>query len=147
MFDSLVIFFSNEWHLSIWNSPCLFRIPRLDHYRFPCSRQAVACVASWNSPLDLIHLFTRALLNSHWLVTLEWKPFLQLILIISKPSTLRPHVCIKSYSFLFFILARSTYIIYSEICYMLHFSEWLCIVSNLEKLVIRNVYDVCWSSK
>ena len=33
-------------------------------------------------------------------------------LIISKPSTLRPHICIKSYSFLFFILARSTYIIY-----------------------------------
>ena len=55
------------------------RILGLDHYRFLCSRQVTAYVASWNSPFDLIHLFTRALLNSHWLVPLEWKPFLQLI--------------------------------------------------------------------
>ena len=55
------------------------RILGLDHYRFLCSRQAAASVASWNSPFDLIHLFTRALLNSHCLVPLEWKPFLQLI--------------------------------------------------------------------
>ena len=84
----------------------------LDHYRFPFSRQAVAYVASWNSHFDLIHLFTRALLNSHWLMTLEWKPFLQLILIISMPSNLRPHIWIKSYSLLLSMLARSTYIIY-----------------------------------
>ena len=88
------------------------RILGLDHYRFLCSRQATASVGSWNSPFDLIHLFTRALLNSHWLVTLEWKPFLQLILIISKPSNLRPHIWIKPYSFLLSMLARSTYIIY-----------------------------------
>ena len=88
------------------------RILGLDHYRFLCSCRATASVASWNSPFDLIHLFTRALLNSHWLVTLEWKPFLQLILIISKPSNLRPHIWIKSYSFLLSMLARSTYIIY-----------------------------------
>ena len=55
------------------------RILGLDHYRFLCSREATACIASWNSPFDLIHLFTRALLNSHWLVPLEWKPFFQLI--------------------------------------------------------------------
>jgi len=88
------------------------RILGLDHYQFLCLRQATASVASWNSPFNLIHLFTRALLNSHWLVTLEWKPFLQLILIISKPSNLRPHIWIKPYSFLLSMLARSTYIIY-----------------------------------
>jgi len=88
------------------------RILGLDHYRFLCSRQATASVASWNSPFDIIHLFTRALLNSHWLVTLEWKPFLQLILIISMPSNLRPHIWIKPYSLLLSMLARSTYIIY-----------------------------------
>ena len=88
------------------------RILGLDHYRFLCSRQATASVASWNSSFDLIHLFTRALLNSYWLVTLEWKPFLQLILIISMPSNLRPHIWIKPYSFLLSMLARSTYIIY-----------------------------------
>ena len=88
------------------------RIFGLDHYRFLCSRQATASIASRNSPFDLIYLFTRVLLNSHWLVTLEWKPFLQLILIISKPSNLRPHIWIKPYSFLLSMLARSTYIIY-----------------------------------
>ena len=55
------------------------RILGLDHYRFLCSREATACIASWNSPFDLIHLFRRALLNSYWLVPLEWKPFFQLI--------------------------------------------------------------------
>jgi len=88
------------------------RILGLDHYRFPCSHQAVAYAASWNSPFDLIHLFTRALLNSHWLVPLEWKSFLQLILIINKPSNLRLNIWIKPYSFLLSMLTRSTYIIY-----------------------------------
>ena len=44
---------------------CSLRI-RLDHYRFPCSCQAFAYIASRNSPFDTIHLFSRALLNSHW---------------------------------------------------------------------------------
>jgi len=42
------------------------RILGLDHYRFPCSCQAFAYIASRNSPFDPIHLFSRALLNSHW---------------------------------------------------------------------------------
>ena len=42
------------------------RILGFDHYRFPCSCQAFAYIASRNSPFDPIHLFSRALLNSHW---------------------------------------------------------------------------------
>ena len=56
------------------------RILGLDHYQFSCSRQAFAYVISRNSPFDLIHLFTRALLNSHWFLPLKWKPFLSCLL-------------------------------------------------------------------
>ena len=69
----------NEWHLSIWNSSCLLEFLGLDHCLFPFSHQVVAYVSSWNSHFDLIHLFTRSLLDSHCFVPLEWKPFLQLI--------------------------------------------------------------------
>ena len=59
------------------------------------------------------HLFIH---KSHLELTLSCAIRIKIIssinLIISKPSSLRPHICIKSYSFLFFILARSTYIIY-----------------------------------
>ena len=46
-------------------SMCL-RILGLDHYRFPYSCQVFAYIASRNSPFDPIHLFSRALLKSHW---------------------------------------------------------------------------------
>ena len=111
------------------------RILGLDHYRFLCSRQATASVASWNSPFDLIHLFTRALLNSHWLVTLEWKPFLQLILIISKPSNLRPHIWIKPYSLLLSMLARSTYIIYISYNKLLQIGDYANVSFTIPLLV------------
>ena len=58
------------------------RILGLGHYRFPCSCQAFAYIASRNSPYDPIHLFTRALLNSHWLCHYNENHFFHACLII-----------------------------------------------------------------
>ena len=59
------------------------RILGLDHYQFPCSRQAFAYVVSRNTPFDLIHLFTRALLNSHWFCHYNEHHFFHAYLIIN----------------------------------------------------------------
>ena len=59
------------------------RIFGLDHYRFPCSCQAFAYIASRNSPFDPIHLFSRALLNSHWFCHYNEHHFFHACLIIN----------------------------------------------------------------
>ena len=58
------------------------RILGLDHYQFPCSRQAFAYIVSRNLPFDPIHLFTRALLNSHWFCHYNEHHFVHACLII-----------------------------------------------------------------
>ena len=58
------------------------RILGLGHYRFPCSCQAFAYIASRNSPFDPIHLFSRALLNSHWFLHYNENHFFHTCLII-----------------------------------------------------------------
>jgi len=41
-----------------------------DPYQFPCSPQADACVASWNTPLSPLYLYpSRPLWTSHWFVS------------------------------------------------------------------------------
>ena len=62
-------------------SMCL-RILGLDHYRFPYSCQAFAYIASRNMPFDPIHLFSRALLNSHWFCHYNENHFFHVCLII-----------------------------------------------------------------
>ena len=54
----------------------------LDHYRFPCSCQGFAYIASRNSPFDPIHLFSRAILNSHWFFHYNENHFFRTCLII-----------------------------------------------------------------
>ena len=58
------------------------RILGLDHYRFPYSCQAFAYIASRNTPFDPIHLFSRALLNSHWFCYYNENHFFHICLII-----------------------------------------------------------------
>ena len=58
------------------------RILGLDHYRFLCSCQAFAYIASRNSPFDPIHLFSRAILNSHWFFHYNENHFFRTCLII-----------------------------------------------------------------
>ena len=72
-------FFSNEWHLSIWNSPYLLKfldliiISVLAHTKPMFTR---------DSPFDPIHLFTRVLLNSHWFFHYNENHFFHTCLII-----------------------------------------------------------------
>ena len=61
------------------------RILGLDHYRFPCSCQTFAYIVSRNSPFDPIHLFSRALLNSHWILHYNENYFFHTCLIIKYP--------------------------------------------------------------
>ena len=59
------------------------RILGLDHYRFLCSCQAFAYIASRNTPFDTIHLSSRALLNSHWFCHYNEHHFFHACLIIN----------------------------------------------------------------
>ena len=58
------------------------RILGFDHYQFSCSHQAFAYIVSRNSPLDLIHLFTRPLLNLHWFCHFNEHHFFHACLVI-----------------------------------------------------------------
>ena len=59
------------------------RILGLDHYRFLCSCQAFAYIASRNTPFDPKHLSSRALLISHWFCHYNEYHFFHACLIIN----------------------------------------------------------------
>ena len=74
-------FFSNEWHLSIWNSPCLLEFLDLIIIGFFAHAKSLLTLTR-NTPFDTIHLSSRALLNSHWFCHYSEKHFFHTCLII-----------------------------------------------------------------
>ena len=56
IFDSQLTFFIQIMTLSNIELSMTLGSPVFDPYRFPCSPQAVACIASWNSPRDHLYL-------------------------------------------------------------------------------------------
>ena len=71
-----------------------------DPYRFPCSPQANACVASWNTPFGPLYLHpSRSFWTSHWFVSCMKSSLPKQIhhsIFICKLSNLRQHMHINS---------------------------------------------------
>jgi len=101
-----LLFFSNEWHFSMWNSPCLLEFLDLIIIGF-LAHAKPAYIVSRNSPLDLIHLFTRAILNLHWFCHFNEHHFFHACLIIKYHmhflwqafQNMRLHISIQLISF------------------------------------------------
>ena len=109
IFDSRVTFFIQIMALFNIELSMTLGSPVFDPYRFPCSPQAVACIASWNSPRDHLYLHPSRPFWTHIDLCHAWNLLYQFEFPIQSHMQAfqfeTPHICKCPYLIHFTLLA------------------------------------------